>query len=289
MSILLPSAAVGSKTRANDATNLRSWGRFCQKRALRALPTTAAALRAYISDMPPHVTAATLRHVVASVRRWHIDAGLADPADENFAQDLYHAQKRCRVPELRPCRSHDLAKLVDSISETPGGLRDIVFILLTYTGRMSSSAFTLLSRSDVHIGPWGMRLTVFQRRRSTVLTFRRYQDARYCVVAAMERYVRIINDDHPALFRVCSPGHISRRRLSLRRAMNAIRYRVAQSGLPIKATTALRAGMIVTSTNRGADDYAIMRQHGYANTRTVRKLQARLGLNQIDVVDRLGM
>jgi hypothetical protein len=239
--------------------------------------------------MPSRVTAGTLRHVVAAVRRWHIASGLPDPANEGFLDELRRAQKGCRVPELVPCLTHDLASLIDSIPRTPAGIRDVLLVLLSYVARVSSTGMSKLDRGDVHIDARGMRLYIWYGRRRYVITITRYHDTRYCVVSAMERYLRLLEDEEPVLIRVCRRGRITRRRLTARRGVTAIRFRFRRAGLHLPGVTSLRAGMMVAATNRGAEDYAIMRQQGYHRTTVVRDLQARLQLKQVDVVEKLGM
>lgn len=289
MRVLLHPAALSPKSRKNEAECLRSWERFCAANSFPVLPTTIEALRVYIADMPSRVAAVTLRHVVAAVRRWHLEAGLTDPADETLLEELRRAQRRCRVPEITPCLTHDLATIIDGIPNTPRGARDALLVLLSYSGRVSSPAMAKLDRSDVHIDPRGMVLDVWYGRRKRPVTFDRYHDKRYCVVSAMERYLRCLYDEEPALIRACWHGRITVRRLGLRRGEGVISFRCRNAGVKRFPLTSLRAGMMVSATNRGADEYAIMRQHGYHRISAVRQLQERLGVKQIDVVDRLGL
>jgi hypothetical protein len=286
---LLPLAALSPKSRKNEADCLRSWERFCVINSLPVLPTTLEALRVYIEDMPARVTAGTLRHVVAAVRRWHLEAGLGDPADEALLDELRRAQRRGYVPEIVPCLTQDLATIINGIPDSPRGARDKLLVLLSYSGRVSSPAMAKLDRGDVHIDPRGMVLDVWYGRRKRPVTFDRYHDTRYCVVSAMEHYLRRLDDEEPALIRVCRRGRITTRRLGLRRGEGAISFRCRNAGVKRFPLTSLRAGMMVSATNRGADEYAIMRQHGYHRASTVRQMQARLNLKQVDVVDRLGL
>ena len=288
MNVLLLPAALSPKSKKNDAGCLRSWERFCVERSLPVLPTTLEALRVYLTDMPARVTAGTLRHVVGSVRRWHLESGLGDPADEAFFEELRRAQRRCRVPELIPCLTHDLALVVDRMPNTPAGMRDKLLLLLIYAVRISAPAAAKLNRSDVRIEPRGMVLNVRYGRRTKEMTLRRHHDARYCPVSAMEHYLELFrDDDEAALIRVCHIGRLTQKRLSLRRTATAMRFRFRAAGLALPAMISLRAGMLVVATNRGADEYAIMRQQGYSRETTVRNLQSRLRLNEVDAVDKL--
>jgi len=286
---LLHLAALSPKSRKNESDCLRNWERYCAQHSFPVLPTTVEALRAYIGDMPARVTAGTLRHVVAAVRRWHLEAGVDDPADEALLDELRRAQRRCRVPDISPCLTHDLATVINGIPDSPRGARDKLLVLLSYSGRVSSPAMAKLDRGDVRIDPRGMVLDVWYGRRKRPVTFGRYHDTRYCVVSAMERYLRRLDDEEPALIRACWHGRITTRRLGLRRGEGAISFRCRNAGITRRPMTSLRAGMMVAATNRGAEEYAIMRQQGYSRASAVRQLQARLQLKQIDVVARLGM
>lgn len=292
MRYLIYSAQLRVSTYETEQRMLGPYERFCAREGASPWPVDGQAFARFLGEHASTVTEKTLKLRVAAIRRRHLDNGWEDPLANGLMRACYRvALRRCPERSTPILHGRELAEFLDRIARDAIGIRDIAILLLVYCTRIGCRALSSLNRSDIHIAGDGMRIkTTYHGIRKTI-TIRRHADARYCAVAAMERYMRLLSDEELQLFRATNGhGSLMARRLGAIRVKYVLRERLLPPGTKTPVGLhSLHASAVIAAVNRGASDYRVMRQLGYHGASSVRRWKARCGFSANNLTEKLGL
>jgi hypothetical protein len=291
MRYLLSDDALSPVQRRRDQHALNHYAERCADFKRLPLPADQETLRLFLADRFDRISRYTLDEYVNAITRWHLDRGQKNPFASPLLQALLRVSRRaCRVRRTELPQARAICDVIDAIPKTDKGLRDTAMQLLSYCTRASARGLSELNRSDVIFAGPGMRVLISRAHGVCDVPVTSYEDARYCPVAAMERYLQLIDDGEPALFRTFNNGFMTTRRLSPGGAAAALSLTVRALKESDGITRlGLRKRAIVSAANRRATDEDIRRQFGYSQVARVRHWIRLHGGRRSDIVQKLGL
>lgn len=295
MKYLIESADLDAESTYRQALYLRRYEQFCTKHELVPYPATLTTIGPFLESLTARVSWYTLLHYTYAIRREHSRQNLPDPLNSKLARASLRALERhcAQAVEVKLRHTQEIAAVLDRVPHTPIGARDTILFLLAYCIRASCAALSEMNRSDVYFTPAGMRVRLRYGRHHAVITIRAHVDSRYCAVAAMRRYLNVIdNDEETPLFRrILSGAKIKTVRVGPDGISQALAFRLRDPDNPQdrRKLRSLHASMIATAKSRGASDHVIMRQLGYRHIGSVRAWNERHENNACGLTEKLGL
>lgn len=279
-------------TRRVEQMYLRPYERFCGEQGISPWPADRATLPPFLESCTQRYTSKVLDSIVAAIRRRHLDEGWEDPFASSLMQSCARiARGHCAEAAVRHLQVQEWAQILDGIKPTQAGIRDKAMLLLVWCARASCRALSILKRSDIQFTTDGMRVNLsFPYGRYERISIAQSADPRYDPITAMQYYLDLLDDDEEVLFRGANPRG---KTLSSRGMTRGCVLRILLRHLSLPGFSgriglrSLHASAIVAADNRGANDYRLMRQMGYARVTRIQFWKERLGTSKRSVVDKL--
>jgi site-specific recombinase XerC len=134
--------ARAANTRRAYGSDVRAFEAWCEARGEVALPTSPAAVLAYLIDHATTLKVATLQRRLAAIREQHAAAGLSLDTSSAAFRDTWRGIKRAHgqpAAKKRPLMTVDLRRAIAILPDTLAGRRDRALILVGFAAALRRS------------------------------------------------------------------------------------------------------------------------------------------------------
>ena len=149
--------ARAANTRRAYASDVRAFANWCAARGEASLPTSPAAVLAYLIDYATTLKVATLQRRLAAIREQHSAAGIHLDTSSAAFRDTWRGIKRAHgqpAAKKKPLMTVDLRRAVAILPDTLTGQRDRALILVGFAAALRRSELVGLEVSRRDGGTW---------------------------------------------------------------------------------------------------------------------------------------
>lgn len=268
------------KSYKSDFEHFSSW---CKKNDLKALPCESQTLVLYIESLiASDFKYSTLERRKTSINIKHKEKGFPKPyAAENETLRLWWQGIRksigISVIKKKPIIAEDLKKLINICLQ--GGneaklKRDVVILLIGFTGCMRRSEIVALNIEDINFVKEGLEIEIQksktdQEGRGIIKRICYASNYKYCTIRQLQIWMKSLNNSTGALFRKINRHGGLGDRLSSQSIALIVKEYSKKAGLNYKEVSghSLRSGFATTTSMAGASLPSIMRQGNWKSER----------------------
>ena len=271
---------------ANTLRGYRAdWNHFmawCSQHQRGPLPASPETVALYLTMLADTHKCSTLQRRLSSISQAHQTAGHATPTQEALVRATWAGIRRVKGTSYEgkaPTLTADIRRMVDTLTQSPTGIRDRALLLLGFAGAFRRSELVGLTRADINIASEGITVTL-RRSKTDQEGHGRKIGIPYgsrphtCPVRSLQAWLSVAEIEAGPLFRpINKHGHILPRALSDRSVALIVQKTARAAGLDASqyAGHSLRAGLATSAAQAGVSERAIMQQTGHANVNMVRR------------------
>ncbi|MEP0548277.1 MAG: tyrosine-type recombinase/integrase [Rhodothermales bacterium] len=299
--------ARSDSTRRAYRADWSDFTRWCDERAVSALPATADTVTLYIvsragsaADGGPGLKVSTLTRRLAAISQAHKLAGHPSPTSRQ--NEPLHSVWRGLVREkgvapakVAPTLTPDIAAMVGAIAtgvddagdasaaaDALRGKRDRALLLIGFAGALRRSELAAVRVADVTVGADGLRLVIpksktDQERAGQVIGLAYGAHAATCPVRAYRSWVHAASNalgcplTGPVFRGVGRWGTLAGDAIAPRTVARVVKARAAAAGLDpaLYSGHSLRAGFATQAARSGKADRSIMKQTRHKSVQTL--------------------
>lgn len=259
----------------------RHFEEWCQTHGADSLPARPEAVALYLADAAESFAVATLQSRLSAINRVHKEAGHDAPGMHATVRRVWRGIRRSKgaaPKQATPITAVELRKMLDSLPEGPGGLRDRALLLLAFCGAFRRSEVVSLDMEDIRHEREGLRVRLRrsktdQEGESMEKGISYQSDPDVCPVRALVSWVEAAQLTKGPIFRsVSRHGHVGQR-LSGRAVDLIVKRAIAGAGLDPSRFSAhsLRAGLATQAAADGCPERLIAKQGGWQSLSTLRR------------------
>ena len=271
---------------ANTLRGYRAdWKHFmdwCTHHQLTPLPAAPETIALYLTMLAETHKCSTLQRRLSSISQAHQTAGLATPTQEALVRATWAGIRRVKgtVYEGKAAAlTADIRRMVDTLPQTPTGIRDRALLLIGFAGAFRRSELVGLNRADIVIASEGITVTLRRSKTDQEGQGRKIgipygSKPHTCPVRCLQAWLNVAEIQAGPLFRpINKHGHILPHALSDRSVALIVQKTARNAGLDATqyAGHSLRAGLATSAAQAGVSERAIMQQTGHANVNMVRR------------------
>ncbi|MGA2435370.1 MAG: site-specific integrase [Bryobacteraceae bacterium] len=278
------SAAKAPATRKAYRSDWQQFDRWCSEHGLISLPASPETVTLYLAALAASHRPATLQRKLTSISKAHQAAGYPSPATMQHAA-VSETLKGIRrtfgtaQPGKEPLLTADILKMLDSLPESPLGLRDRALLLIGYAGGFRRSELAAITVEDVAETADGLiirlpRSKTDQEGQGSSVALPYASQAATCPVRCYRAWLENSGIAAGPVFRsIDRHGKLSEAALDSGSIARIVKRAAADAGLDPAgyAGHSLRAGFATQAFLNGAPELAIMRQTRHRSLATVRK------------------
>jgi integrase len=262
-----------------------TFARWCAAAGRQALPASCDTVSLFsvwgcFKRRPRPYALSHVRHVCSAVRDRHRSEGLPSPITDVVRETLAGiARSTDQESEAKEALSpSQLRAAVGVLSDAPIGRRDGAILLVGFTTGWRSCELAGLNLREVRFEETCMR---FKLRRSKSdqegkgreVKIPRVPDSGLCPVSALEAWLKVRGGVGGPLFQTFRNGATTGRRIAPDLVNDIVHDCLRKAGIDPRAygSHSLRAGMVTTAAEAGADLIAIQERTGHARLETLAK------------------
>lgn len=274
-------AAHSENTLRGYAVDWRSWTRWAEANACRALPADAGDVAVYVAYRARASSPATLRRGLAAIAAAHRAAGAGDPTKDGRVKAVLRGILRSRGTATRrksPLVVEAMRHVLATCAYDVRGRRDRALLLIGWGAALRRSELVALDWADCEIADEGLivrvrRSKVDQLGRGVAIGIPHAKDPRHDAVRALLDWQQVFLGDRGAVFRpVTRSGYILERRLGAREVARVVKRVASRAGLQGDYSGhSLRAGFATAAAAAGASERAIMAQTRHQSVTVMRQ------------------
>jgi integrase len=253
-----------------------AWAHFegwCRERGLASLPTNAAIVRGYVTDLqqtnipklkpPRKYSVSTIEQRLAAIKKCHLVAG--HPLDLSRLGELRKglrsdkAKKKVRKSQKKALLDNDLVEMLRRMNGSLRDLRDRAILLLGFVGAMRRSEIAGIDVEQIEFVEGGAKIALLQSkgdRKSEGVVVSLVNSARpiLCAVQALKDWLAASAiESGPLLREIDRFGYIGAGRLTTFSIRNIVIKRAAAAGYTSNISThSLRRGAVTAALQSGA-------------------------------------
>lgn len=269
----------------------RNFTRWCRNWRRDSLPTCPQALCEFVTWgaqlRKPAYKPATLQLAVAAIRRFHKDAGYADPVDDSVRAVITGVVRQAARAGMRPelaGKKHltveQLKEICRSLGDSPVDMRDRVVLLVGFVSALRRSDLSRLDASQVHFDTRVRLWVPFSKSDQAGAGRDVFLDAAtdpvVCPIRALEAWRKARLDYFgyfrgPLLLGLTPRGALQHAPLSAPGICRILQKRlqdIGENGRDYGAHS-MRSGMITAADSAGANVRSIMDRTGHKSVRMV--------------------
>lgn len=262
---------------ASDFAHFEAW---CATMAAEPLPASVATLAAYLASLADAGRkASTIGRRCAAIAHRHRQAGYEPPTTGEKAKAVHRGIRRkigTRPDQKAPATAKRLKAMLRRIPTDLAGLRDRAVLLIGFAAALRRSELVGLTMNDIERVPDGILVHV--RRSKTdqvgaghVIAVPR--GTKLCPVDALDAWLAAATvTDGPVFRAVGKGGAVSFRALSDRSVADIVKRWAGAAGLDpaLFSGHSLRAGLVTTALEHGADILKVMAVTRHRSVDTLR-------------------
>lgn len=296
--------ATARATRRGYASDLRQFQKWCDARALTAVPASAATVALYITDQADAGKAvATLERALISIRKAHQENQLDDPTSHAAVKTLMKGirnDKGVAQKKAAPLLVDPLKKMVAAMDlERLKDLRDRAMLCLGFATGLRRSELVGLDVEHLVFEERGLVVQLGRTKSDQegagrkVVVFRSALSRATCPVATVQNWLTAASiKDGPVFVEVTRHGHVrAGKRLTDQVVALVLKKRAEAVGLDTAQLSghSLRAGLATQAAMNGALERDIAKQTGHRSDRILRGYIREADLWRNNVTEALGL
>ncbi len=288
------------------AADWRDWIAWCAGRDVAALPADPRAVALYLTDRASTHRVSTLARRLAALQHAHNEAGLAFERHHPTLRSVWSGIRRTHgiaPAQQAPILTADLRRLVATLPDDLGGLRDRALLLLGFAGAFRRSELVALDVADVVAEGPGLVITIRrgktdQERAGRIVAIPFGAAEATCPVRALAAWLAASGIARGPIFRqltakgtrVAPSGDSISTRVSDRAVARIVQRAALAAGLVgAFAGHSLRAGLITSAAAAGVSEHDIMRHTGHRRAETLRRYIRRATAFEANPAGRVGL
>lgn len=277
-------AAAESKSASTRTAYQSDWTlfeSFCARHGLVSKPADPSTVALFITHQVDSGRAiATVVRELAAIAQAHKLAGHLTPVDARVREVLKGLRRRVGSAQTQkaPAVVDDLLAMIDTLDDSPIGLRDRAMLLVGFAGAFRRSELVALDVEDLSFTNEGLVIHLRRSKtdqlglgRKVGIPFGRNETT--CPVRTLRQWLEAAGITNGAIFRfVDSAGRLHER--STDRTVARVVKRCAEAaGLDASKFSghSLRAGLATSAAMAGKSERTIMNQTGHRSERMVRR------------------
>jgi integrase len=293
--------SIAENTRRGYDSDWRDFTVWCEEHGAEPLPADATTLKRYFIDRQVNLSKATLSRRIASISRFHKEAGHLSPTlDPTFRMVMGGIRRMKKDPTTGAKKAllvEDLKEILAQVdTDTPKGKRDRAMLLVGFAAALRRSELVALDREDIRFTREGLVLTLRksktdQENEGVEIGVPRGRKPATCPVLQLEAWLEELKIPKGPIFRrIRKDGKILPDRLDGRAVAQLVKSYVGHAGFEAKdfGGHSLRAGLATSAAMAGRSERQIMEQTRHKSEKMVRVYIRKGSLFKDNVVDSLG-
>jgi site-specific recombinase XerD len=276
-------ASWATSTRASYASSFRIFSEWCAEHGLSALPTSPAAVAAFIGDQATSgMKVATLGRRISAIKYKHGMENMDSPTDSELVKSVLRGARRTlgvaprRMAPATSEKTIAMAALATLTSRKIAGKRDRAILLLGFSLAARRSEIVALDVDDLEECPEGLRVRIKKSKtdqESKGVTIPVCRGSIACPVQALREYLDAAGIvSGPVFRRILRGDHPTDRRLTAQTIAKIVKSHAAKLGLDYKnyAAHSLRSGFLTSAAAAGKSIFRMMDISRHASVDAVR-------------------
>jgi site-specific recombinase XerD len=267
----------------------RAFTAWCDEHGLDPLPAAPQTVAAYITDRAGHDAVATLQGRITSISVAHKSRGHDSPTATELVRSTMRGIRRTfgvAPAKKSPLRASDIRSLVGTLDlDSLIGVRDRALLVVGFAGAFRRSELVALDVDDAVENGDGLivqirRSKVDQEGQGASLGLPFGSDPSTCPVRTLRAWLDVAAIDAGPIFRCVDRWGNVGGRLSGRAVATVVQRTAAAAGLdPARVGGhSLRAGLITSAVEGGAQEWRVMRHSRHKSVHVFRGYVRDVGL-----------
>lgn len=249
----------------SDLAHYLAWG--------GAIPASAESVARYLALHGESLSPYTLARRLVTIGKAHTAQRLANPCDSELVRSVLRGIRRVHGTAQRqvdPILREDVLAIIDSLPDTPKGVRDRALLLVGFGAALRRSELVSLNAEDVKFVAEGVILRLRRSKtdqegegRDIGIPFAR---SRACPIKALRAWLDHAGIATGPIFRAMSKGsRIQPDAMTAQSVALVIKHYAAKVGLDPERFSghSLRAGLITSAAKLGVSTHKIRQQSGH--------------------------
>ena len=285
-SLNLKSSKAHNTIRAYNS-DFRDFELFCIQNSLKSLPTKPEIISLYLTHLSSkNAKISTIQRRLVSIKMIHKFKGhYLDTKNPSIIENIMGIKRRKGSIQIgkKPIKINSLKNIINVIDEQKNQeikkLRDRSIILVGFSGGFRRNEIVSLDYDDLEFVPEGLKINL---RRSKTDQFGQgslkglpfFENANYCPVVSLQKWIKISKIDSGPLFRRFKKGSkLSKNRLTDQSVALLIKGYLELAGIDSKNYSghSLRSGFATSAAEAGVEERNIMAMTGHKSTEMVRR------------------
>jgi site-specific recombinase XerD len=259
----------------------RAFTEWCEDRQLVSLPAEPATVAAYITDRAGQDAVSTLQGRITSISVAHKSRGHESPTATELVRSTMRGIRRTlgvATAKKAPLRAGDIRSLIGTLDlDSLIGVRDRALLVVGFAGAFRRSELVALDTSDVVENGDGLIVTIRrsktdQESEGATIGLPYGSDPSTCPVRTLRAWLDAAAIEDGAIFRRVDRWGNLGDRLTGRAAATVVQRTCEAAGLdPARyGGHSLRAGLITSAVEGGAQEWRVMRHSRHKSVQVFR-------------------
>lgn len=275
-------------------TDMRQYEAWCQANQYALLPLSPVTLVEYVTFLGRQRSYFTVQRHLASLAKYHRLHELESPTtNEQFKVFMkgFKLKKTVRQKQAPDFSVREFRKALDTLPDTPSGLRNRAILLLGFTGAFRRSELADLDINHLLIDETGMVIRLdrsktnqFGEVEEKAVTYAHDED--YCPIHAVQQWLSLLpRATGPLFVRIRKGERITDQRLSDEWVNVLVRAHLGEG----YTAHSLRASFVTVAKANGADDLEVMNQTKHRTTTMIQRYDRRRNIRKHNASGKLGL